>query len=200
MTRIAILVGAKGRGSNMIAIAEACERNDLLAECCVVVSPVHDSAAVQAAEARRIPVAVVDPNVDGYDQSLLSVAERHRSDLVCLAGYTRLLPSPMLAAFPNAVLNIHPALLPKYGGKGFYGKRVHEAVIAAGESETGCTVHFVTENYDEGEILLSMRCPVHVGDLPEDLAARVLALEHQCYVKAIAKWIEIYQPSRNASR
>ncbi|HSI73564.1 MAG TPA: formyltransferase family protein, partial [Fimbriimonas sp.] len=90
---------------------------------------------------------------------------------------------------PNRVLNIHPALLPKFGGKGMYGRRVHEAVLAAGETESGCTIHLVTPVYDEGPIILQKTCPVLEGDTPETLATRVLQVEHEAYPEALAKVI-----------
>jgi phosphoribosylglycinamide formyltransferase-1 len=102
----------------------------------------------------------------------------------------RLLPEEVLAAFPNRVLNIHPALLPKFGGKGMYGMHVHEAVVAARETESGCTVHFVNEHYDEGAILHQRRCPVLPDDTPETLAARVLEQEHLAYPEAIQLVLE----------
>ena len=99
------------------------------------------------------------------------------------------LPIEVLHRYPGRVLNIHPSLLPKFGGKGMYGHHVHEAVIAAHEPESGCTVHVVTENYDEGPIVLQLRCPVESGDSPDTLAARVLELEHRAYPLAIKKVI-----------
>jgi folate-dependent phosphoribosylglycinamide formyltransferase PurN len=109
------------------------------------------------------------------------------ANLICLAGYLRLLPTEVLEAFPGRVLNIHPALLPRHGGKGMYGMRVHEAVLASGDKETGASVHFVTERYDEGGVILQRRCNVEPGDTPETLAARVLREEHLAYVEAIRK-------------
>jgi phosphoribosylglycinamide formyltransferase-1 len=99
------------------------------------------------------------------------------------------LPLEVLSLFPNRVLNIHPALLPKFGGKGMYGHHVHEAVLAAGEAESGCSVHFVNERYDEGAVILQKVCPVLPDDTPDTLAARVLVLEHQAYPEALAKVI-----------
>lgn len=110
-------------------------------------------------------------------------------DYVCLAGFMRLLPHEMLQAFPNRVLNIHPALLPRYGGKGMYGMKVHEAVIAAGERESGCTVHLVNEEYDEGAILLQMRILLAPDETPESLSKRVLELEHEAYPLALKQVI-----------
>lgn len=112
------------------------------------------------------------------------------ADFICLAGFMKLLPSEVLRAFPNRVLNIHPALLPKFGGKGMYGHHVHEAVLAAGEKESGCTVHLVTDQYDEGEILVQLCCPVRATDTPESLAARVLELEHRAYPEAVRLLME----------
>ncbi len=115
------------------------------------------------------------------DGTLLRELQGQRIDLVVLAGFLRLIPGDLIQAYPKRVLNIHPALLPKYGGKGMYGHHVHAAVIAAGEQESGITIHFVNERYDEGEHLLQARCPVLPGDTPDSLAARVLALEHAHY-------------------
>ncbi|MBP6389314.1 MAG: phosphoribosylglycinamide formyltransferase [Flavobacteriales bacterium] len=104
-----------------------------------------------------------------------------RIDLVVLAGFLRLIPISLVQAFPGRIINIHPALLPKYGGKGMYGHYVHEAVIAAGEKESGITIHYVNERYDEGEHLLQVKCPVLPEDTPDSLATRIHALEHANY-------------------
>ncbi len=132
-----------------------------------------------------VPVAIVEPGLEDYGAALLGVLST--CDLVCLAGYLRLLPTAVLQAFPNRILNVHPALLPKFGGKGMYGMHVHRAVLDAGEKESGATVHLVTENYDEGTIVVQRRCPVLPGDTPESLSKRVLAEEHEAYVEAIRK-------------
>ena len=98
-----------------------------------------------------------------------------------------LLPLEVIEAFPNRVLNVHPSLLPRHGGPGMYGARVHEAVLASGDRESGCTVHLVTERYDEGQVVLQARCPVFAGDTPETLAARILELEHRAYPDAVRR-------------
>jgi phosphoribosylglycinamide formyltransferase-1 len=182
--RLGILIGPKGRGSNMAALADACAAGQLNAEVSVVVSPKDQTPAVLAARDRGLCVAIIEPG-ERYASDLLDALQD--VDLVCLAGYLRLLPTEVLAKFPRRVLNIHPALLPKFGGKGMYGMHVHEAVIAAGERESGCTVHFVTEHYDEGDIILQLKCPVQERDTPETLAARVLELEHLAYARAVQK-------------
>lgn len=185
---IGILVGPKGRGSNMVALAEACREGRVPAEVGVVVSPAGGTPAVDDARALGLCVKVVPPEpLETYGDRLKSVLQGVQ--WVCLAGYTRLLPLEVLQSFPNRVVNIHPALLPKYGGKGMYGMRVHEAVLASDDLETGCTVHFVTEQYDEGAIILQRRVLRLPGDTAADLAKRVLELEHIAYAEALAKVI-----------
>jgi formyltetrahydrofolate-dependent phosphoribosylglycinamide formyltransferase len=183
MAKLGIMVGPHGRGSNMAAIIEACQSGRLPAEVAVVIGSRAGSGALERAASMGVRTAVIEP---GDDYGTLLLSELGSCDWICLAGYLRLLPSEVLTRFPNRVLNIHPALLPKFGGKGMYGQRVHEAVIAAGESESGCTVHYVNEQYDEGAIILQRRCPVEPGDTPETLAARVLEQEHLAYVEALA--------------
>jgi formyltetrahydrofolate-dependent phosphoribosylglycinamide formyltransferase len=184
MTRIAIIVGTKGRGSNMRAIIEACRLGRLTAAVSVVVAPSAYTPAVDAAEALGAEVAIVED----FEANLAPKLEENNVDLVCLAGYMKLIPAEVVRQYEGRMLNIHPALLPKFGGKGMWGMKVHEAVIEAGENESGCTVHFVSEKYDEGAILHQIRCQVMDDDTPESLAARVLDLEHRCYIEAIEKW------------
>ena len=115
--------------------------------------------------------------------------EAQRIDLIVLAGFLRLLPPELVKAWQRRIVNIHPALLPKYGGAGMYGEHVHRAVIAAGEKESGITIHYVNEHYDEGEHLLQVRCPVLSDDTPETLAHRIHALEHEHYPKAVERLV-----------
>ncbi|MEO7453552.1 MAG: phosphoribosylglycinamide formyltransferase [Fimbriimonadales bacterium] len=184
MTRIAIIVGSKGRGSNMRAIVEACQSGVLDAKIACVIAPSEDAPAVETA--LSLGAEVVIPA--DMDADLLGILQERDIDLVCLAGFMRLIPVDVVRHFERRMLNIHPALLPKFGGKGMWGMKVHEAVIAAGETESGCTVHYVSEKYDEGAILHQLRCPVKSDDMPESLASRVLELEHRGYVEAIRKW------------
>ena len=165
----------------MEAIAQACLAGDVPAQVRVVVGANPQCEAIQRATALGLSTHTIQPDDNDLIQALSGC------DWVWLAGYLSLLPPTVLASFPNRVLNIHPSLLPKFGGKGMYGLRVHEAVIAAGETETGCTVHRVTANYDEGEIVVQVRCPVFPDDTPQTLAARVLELEHLAYPKALRK-------------
>ncbi len=182
--QIAILIGPKGRGSNMRAIAEACASGTVDAQVRTVISPVDGTPAVEWARSYGLKVQIV-PKGEGEAAGLMAALEG--ADVLCLAGFLRLLPAEVLQGM--LVLNIHPALLPKFGGKGMYGMHVHEAVIAASERESGCSVHRVTEVYDEGEIVLQMKCPVFPDDTPERLAARVLDLEHRAYPEAIGRII-----------
>jgi phosphoribosylglycinamide formyltransferase-1 len=169
----------------MAALAKACASGDLPAEVVAVVAPSPDLPAVEAAKGLGLQVVALSSATEDYPNQLLKALQVREAEFICLAGYLRLLPAEVLQTFPNRILNIHPSLLPKFGGQGMYGLRVHEAVLAAGEKVSGCTVHLVSERYDEGQVLLQMTCPVEPGDSKESLAARVLALEHVAYPKAL---------------
>jgi phosphoribosylglycinamide formyltransferase 1 len=169
----------------MAAIIRACQSGELPATVQVVVAPKDGLDALETARSFEIPVAIAPPDQDCYGERLAEALKG--CDIVCLAGYLRLLPSQVLEQFPGKVLNVHPALLPKFGGKGMYGMRVHEAVLESGERESGATVHIVDDRYDEGQILVQRRCPVMPDDTPQSLAARVLKEEHLAYVEALRK-------------
>lgn len=123
-------------------------------------------------------------------ETILSVLREHKIDFVVLAGFLARVPDHILHAYSNKMINIHPSLLPKFGGKGMYGDRVHEAVIAAGEKESGITIHYTNEHYDEGAIICQVKCPVLPEDTPEALAQRIHVLEYETYPKVIEKLIE----------
>ncbi|MBA3725262.1 MAG: phosphoribosylglycinamide formyltransferase [Armatimonadetes bacterium] len=184
----------------MTALLNACKSGRISASGSLVIAPSENIPAVGNAHDLRADIAIIHPSDPHFGEDLLAILDAERIDLLCLAGYMRLLPKDVVRDFEGRILNIHPALLPKYGGKGMYGMRVHQAVIDAGEKESGCSVHYLTEKYDEGEVLLQMKCPVHPDDTAETLAARVLELEHECYIGAVRKWIRqhIYA-GRNAS-
>ena len=118
-------------------------------------------------------------------EAILSVLREHDIDFVVLAGFLARVPDLILHAYPNKIINIHPSLLPKFGGKGMYGGHVHEAVVAAGETETGITIHYLNEHFDEGEIIVQYKCPVLLQDTAEDVAKKVHALEYEYYPKVI---------------
>lgn len=135
----------------------------------------------------NIPV-VVFTRRDFYDSDkILQQLIENRTDLIVLAGFLWLVPAFVVRSFPNRIINIHPALLPKFGGKGMYGERVHQAVIAARETVSGITIHYVNENYDEGQIIRQVQCPVYPSDTPQTLAARIHALEYEHYPQVIAE-------------
>jgi phosphoribosylglycinamide formyltransferase-1 len=159
-------------------------------EVALVVAPRDDAPGLAVARAMGLYTAAIDDQDPRFADRLVDEMDRAGCAWLCLAGYLRLLPPSVLAARPGRVLNIHPALLPRFGGKGMYGERVHAAVLAAGETESGCTVHLVTDRYDDGPILLQRKCPVKPEDTPETLAARVLELEHRAYSEALVYAIE----------
>ena len=175
----------------MLALAASCVNPEFPAEVAAVISPKSDTPAAEGAREKGLSVVIVDPLTSpNYGADLIRELTNAQIEWICLAGYLRLLPTEVLLTYKNRILNIHPALLPKFGGKGMYGMRVHEAVLSSGETESGCTVHLVTENYDEGPIILQKTCPVEKDDTPETLALRVLKLEHQTYSEALRKVIE----------
>lgn len=179
-TRIAVAIS--GRGSNLEALVHALDPG-APAEVVLVVSDRSEAGGLALARARKIPAEVLaDPGNGGIWLELL---RRHRVDLMVLAGYLKLVPGSVIAAYRGRVMNVHPSLLPAHGGKGMYGRRVHEAVLASGARETGATVHVVDEAYDHGPVLAQMRVPVLPGDTPERLAARVLQVEHRLLPAAV---------------
>jgi phosphoribosylglycinamide formyltransferase-1 len=171
----------------MAAIAHACASGHLPAEVATVIAPNETAPAVATARELGLRVDVVSPG-DDYGVRLLAAlldSGMGSDGFICLAGFLRLLPDEVLRAFPRRVLNVHPALLPRHGGKGMYGMRVHEAVLASGDRCSGASVHFVTDHYDEGDVILQRQCPVLEGDTAETLAARVLVEEHLAYVESL---------------
>jgi phosphoribosylglycinamide formyltransferase-1 len=172
--RVAVL--ASGGGTNLQALLDTCT-GPAPAQVVVVISNTAEAGALGRARRAGVAVEVLRDHRDGAE--LLAVLERHDAQLVVLAGYLKLVPAEVVAAYSGRMINIHPALLPSFGGKGMYGRRVHEAVLASGATISGPTVHLVTEEYDRGRILAQWPVPVHATDTPETLAARVLAIEHQ---------------------
>jgi phosphoribosylglycinamide formyltransferase-1 len=171
-----IAVAISGRGSNLEALLNAV-RTDAAAEIVVVLSDRPEAAGLSLARAWKIPTEVLSN--PGDSALWLSLLERYRVELVVLAGYVKLVPPQVIAAYRGRILNIHPALLPSFGGKGMYGHRVHEAVLASGATESGATVHLVDEVYDHGSVLGQMRVPVLPNDTADRLARRVLEAEHR---------------------
>jgi phosphoribosylglycinamide formyltransferase-1 len=171
-----VAVAISGRGSNLEALLRALTP-DAPARVVLVLSNRSDAAGLAHARDRAIPVEVLNDATDSTEW--LRCLREHRVELVVLAGYLKLVPAPVVTEFRDRILNIHPALLPAFGGAGMYGLRVHQAVLASGARETGATVHLVDEVYDGGRILGQTRVRVIPGDTPETLAARVLEVEHR---------------------
>lgn len=173
MIRIAVL--ASGRGSNLEALFEALAgRGD--AAIVLVASDRADAHALERARRRGVDVGVIDP---ADDAALLALLERARVDWIVLAGYLKRVPPVVVRRWRNRILNVHPALLPAHGGRGMYGERVHRAVLEAGETTSGASVHLVDEEYDRGPVVARAEVPVEPGDTPASLAARVLEVEHR---------------------
>ena len=188
MTHIAAF--ASGQGSNLEAIMKKIESGAITgARISVVVSNNSRSSALDLARRRGIEVrhisSATHPNNDTYAEAILESLRIHNISLVVLAGYMKKLPESVVREYSGRILNIHPALLPRFGGKGMYGAAVHRAVLESGEKETGVTVHYVDEGYDTGPVIRQQRVPVMPGDTPEILASRVLEVEHDLYWRAI---------------
>ena len=182
-SRLAVL--ASGRGSNLQAIIDHFENlsRERIAKIVLVASNRADSPALIRAATASIDIASFDA-ADAGDQ-LLEILRRARVDLVILAGYLKRIPPKVVREYSGRILNIHPALLPDFGGEGMYGARVHEAVIASGAKESGVTVHIVNDEYDRGPIVAQWRVPVEADDTAETLASRILGVEHVVYPRVI---------------
>lgn len=187
--RIAIF--ASGSGSNAQKIMEHFKYSNL-AEVSLVLSNNSDAYVIQRADNFEIPSHTFDKMSFYQSDEVVTVLKRLDIDLVVLAGFLWLVPDNLLKAFPNKIINIHPALLPKYGGKGMYGDRVHKAVLEAGEEEHGVTIHFVNENFDEGEIIHQSRFKVEPEDTLEVLRFKGQQLEHQHYPRVIENILKKY--------
>ena len=187
--RLAIF--ASGRGSNLRAIYNAIRRHELTGiELVLVLSNNSKSEALAFACEHNISAVHCSKHSVGgdnqqYEHTILKVLTEHRIDLIALAGYMKKVPTAVINAFEGKVLNVHPSLLPEFGGEGMYGLNVHRAVINSGQQVSGMTIHLVENDYDAGKIILQERCPVFSDDTPEILSKRVLALEHHGYPKAL---------------
>jgi phosphoribosylglycinamide formyltransferase-1 len=177
-------------GSNMQALVDACKAGELDAVPCVVISNNSDAMALERARKAGIPRYYISGKTHpgaAEDQAILRTLRAHDVDTVILAGYMKKVGPLTLQAFRGRILNIHPALLPKFGGQGLFGTLVHEAVLKAGETVTGVTVHVVDEHYDHGRILAQCQVPVYEGDSVESLAERVLKQEHRLYAATLQR-------------
>ena len=184
--RLAVL--ASGRGSNFEAIQKAIIRGDLPAKVVVIISDHADAGALELARHYKIPaISVAKETKETRDQKILQIIKQHQADVVVLAGYNKLIREPVLSAYADRIINIHPAPLPEFGGKGLHQEAAHQAVLDSGRATSGPTVHLVNAEYDKGKILAHVPVPVKPGDAPETLAARVLPFEHDLYWRIIKK-------------
>jgi formyltetrahydrofolate-dependent phosphoribosylglycinamide formyltransferase len=187
-TRLAILIS--GGGTTLQNFIDAIRVGELHASIELVISSRHEAFGLQRAAAADLRTAVVRkrdyPDTATFSAAIFHLCDAARVDLVLLAGWLTLVEIP--PRYAGRVMNIHPSLLPKFGGKGMFGHHVHEAVLAAGETQSGCTVHWVTNEYDAGPVILQRTCPVLAQDTPEQLAARVFEQEKIAYLQAVRQW------------
>jgi phosphoribosylglycinamide formyltransferase 1 len=191
MMKLAIFVGSKGRGSNLMAVQNAIIEGRLAAQIVQVIGSFENAPALEWAREVGLTTTVLNPQKsteDAYAESLKRVLTTSKVETIALAGYLRRLPSCVVSAYPHKIINIHPALLPAFGGKGMYGLYVQEAALAYGVKITGCTAHFVDEEYDTGPIICQKVVPVLDTDTPETLAARILPEEHAALVQSL-QWL-----------
>ena len=188
MLRIAVL--GSGRGSNFDAIMRALEQGMIPgAQVCIVISNNSGAGILELARSHGVPAVHLShkqfADEEHFVAALLDLLAKHEVNLIVLAGYMKHIHERIIMAYRHRIVNIHPALLPKFGGHGMYGHHVHEAVIASGERISGATVHLVDEEYDHGRILLQRTLTLAADETPDSLAARVLQLEHQLYPDAL---------------
>ena len=190
-----IAIFASGSGSNAQKIIEHFKNTEI--EVVLLLSNNPEAGVIGRARKAHIPTLIFDKE-NLQNGKVAGILQSLDIDLLVLAGFLWLVPSNLIQAFPNRILNIHPALLPKYGGKGMWGHHVHEAVVAAGETETGISIHLVNEHYDEGAIIFQKARSIEISDTPEQVASKVLELEHQYFPKVIEKYLRSL-PTKNSS-
>ncbi|UWX57954.1 phosphoribosylglycinamide formyltransferase [Chlorobaculum sp. MV4-Y] len=187
-------VFCSGTGSNFKALFHAIIEHELPAEIVLCLSNRSQCGAVDFAKEYGIETLHLSEKQfgtnDDFAHAMLSALQERQIDMILLAGYLRKIPDAVIAAYPEKIVNIHPSLLPQFGGHGMYGMRVHEAVIESGETRSGATVHFVNEEYDKGRIIMQNHVPVLPGDTAETLAERVLRCEHRLYPAALEKLLD----------
>lgn len=182
-----LVVFASGSGTNFQAVIDAIKSGYLNARITGLIAGKAGIGAIERARNNNIPVEIHSPQDD--TDRLLEVLEQWSPDLIILAGYLQKIPPEIINQYPRQIINIHPSLLPQYGGKGYYGKKVHEAVIRNNENVSGCSVHYVTDEYDEGPVIDQIQVPVAEDDTADSLAAKVLEKEHILLPRVIKRLI-----------
>ncbi len=186
MKKKKIVIFASGSGTNAQNIIEYFEDHGII-EVAMVFSNKKDAYVLERAAKFNVPTVVFDRKTFYDTTDILQILLKNEISFIILAGFLWLIPQIIIKSFPNRIVNIHPALLPKYGGKGMYGKYVHQVVLESGDKESGITIHYVNEEYDKGDIIFQTRCEVKPEDDPETLAQRVHQLEYIYYPKIIEK-------------
>lgn len=189
MSKVRIAVLISGGGTNLQSILDAVESGKLDLEVGCVVSNRKEAFGLERAENAGIPAYYIGkgnyPDEIEREKALLNLLVSEKIDLVVLAGYLNILPSNVISTFKERIINIHPSLIPRHSGKGFYGMKVHESVISSGDTITGVTVHYVDEGVDTGKVIDQVKIPVFESDTAETLSKRVLAYEHELLVKVL---------------
>lgn len=192
MKRIAIFVS--GGGTDMQSVIDSIKRGEINGKVVLVIASKKGIYAIERAIKENIPYKVFPkdnyPSLDAMDDEILKVLNEYKIDLIVLAGYLNILTEKLVKSYDRKIINIHPSLIPKHCGKGYYGIRVHKSVIESGDTVSGATVHYVDENADTGEIIMQKTVPVYDTDTPEILQKRVLELEHRLLPEAVKKLCE----------
>lgn len=181
---INICVFASGAGSNARKIWDYFNNHPYI-HLSLIISNKPNAPVLQMATLYNIPTATICRKDFLQPANLLKLLKHHAIDMIVLAGFLWLLPKELIASYPEKIINIHPSLLPKFGGKGMYGMNVHRAVKNSGEKESGITIHFVNEEYDKGSIIFQYSCPIETADTPETISKKVQALEHLHFPKVL---------------
>lgn len=189
MTKFKLAIFASGKGSNAEKIIEYFSKSDLISVDLIVTNK-KEAKVLDLAKLHAIPqYTIASKTTFTKTDSLVRTLQDKGITHVILAGFLWLIPSNLIKAYPDRIINIHPALLPNYGGKGMYGMNVHKAVKANGEAQSGITIHLVNEKYDDGKQLSQVRCNLALEDSPEDIAKKVLALEHFHFPRVIEDYL-----------
>lgn len=184
-----IAIFASGTGTNAQKIMERFDQHSQ-ARVNLVLSNKSKALVLDKAEKFNVPTHIIHRDSFYNSNEVVDILQNLDTDLIVLAGFLWLVPQNLIAAFPNRIINIHPALLPKYGGKGMYGMRVHEAIVANQEKESGITIHYVNEQYDEGKVIFQKSCPVTPEDTPTEVAKKVQVLEHQYFPEVVEQLVK----------
>ena len=191
--KLSLAILLSGNGTNFQAIVDSIENGRLKAAIKIVISNNKDAFGLKRAKKHNIKNLCLDhkdfEDRKSYDQKLKEVIKQESVDFIILAGFMRILGSDFVKNFPNKIINIHPSLLPKFGGKGFYGHHVHKSVLESNEEESGITIHLVNEKYDEGKILFQKSTPIFDNDDVASLSSRIHNLEYKYYPQIIEKYL-----------